>query len=202
MEEVLHALEALPPLVIYLFIGAGAAIENIVPPVPADTFVLFGAFLAAAGRANPWLVFGATWIANVGSAMAVYWLAGKYGPGFFRTSLGRWLLHPRQLERVAGFYARWGTVAMFFSRFIPGVRAMVPVFAGISRVRPARALPPLACASALWYGLLVIVGTVAGRNWEAILAAFERVNRVLLWIGLVLIAVVIVWWWRTRKHHD
>ena len=36
----------LPPALIYIAIGVGAAVENIVPPVPADTFVLLGAFLA------------------------------------------------------------------------------------------------------------------------------------------------------------
>lgn len=202
MNEVLRSLGELPPIVTYLIIGAGAAVENFVPPVPADTFVLFGAFLAAGGRAEPWLVFAATWVSNVGSAMAVYWLAGKYGPGFFRTSFGHWLLHPKQLERVAGFYARWGTPAIFLSRFLPGLRAMVPVFAGISRVRPIRVLPPLASASALWYGLLVYFGAAAGRNWQAILDAFERTSHVLFWVAVVLIALVIVWWWTTRRQRE
>ena len=47
-------------------IGAGAGIENIIPPVPADTFVLLGAFLSVSGRADPVIVFVATWVCNVG----------------------------------------------------------------------------------------------------------------------------------------
>ncbi len=202
MEGVLHTLEQIPPFLLYLIIGIGAAVENFIPPIPADTFVLFGAFLAARGRAEPWLVFGATWIANVGSAMAVYWLAAKFGPAFFRTSFGRWLLHPRQLERVADFYARWGTPAIFLSRFLPALRAMVPVFAGISLVRPARVLPPLACASAIWYGVLVYFGAAAGRNWQAILNVFERTSAVLFWIAVILITLVVVWWWKTRRQRE
>ncbi|NIR61361.1 MAG: hypothetical protein GWO02_18625, partial [Gammaproteobacteria bacterium] len=75
-------------------IGAGAAVENIIPPIPADTFVLFGAFLAAAGRADPLLVFLVTWLSNVTAAMGVYTLAYRYGRAFFRTAVGHWLLHP------------------------------------------------------------------------------------------------------------
>ena len=52
LERLLATLAALPPLLIYAFIGVGAAIENFIPPVPADTFVLLGAFLSAGGRAN------------------------------------------------------------------------------------------------------------------------------------------------------
>lgn len=202
MDGVLQALEQLPPLLIYLIIGIGAAVENFIPPIPADTFVLFGAFLAARGRAEPWAVFGFTWVANVGAAMAVYWLAGKFGPAFFRTAAGHWLLHPRQLERVASFYTRWGTPAIFLSRFLPGLRAMVPVFAGISRVAPVRVLPPLASASAIWYGLLVYFGAAAGRNWQAILDTFERASTVLFWIAAVLITLIIVWWWTTRRQRE
>lgn len=202
MDGILQTLEQIPPFLLYLIIGVGAAVENFIPPVPADTFVLFGAFLAARGRAEPWLVFASTWIANVGSAMAVYWLAGKFGPAFFRTSFGHWLLHPRQLERVAGFYARWGTPAIFLSRFLPALRAMVPVFAGISLVRPARVLPPLACASAIWYGVLVYFGAAAGRNWQAILNVFERTSAVLFWIAVILITLVVVWWWKTRRQRE
>ena len=199
IEGVLHTLEQIPPFLLYLIIGIGAAVENFIPPVPADTFVLFGAFLATRGRAEPWLVFASTWISNVGSAMAVYWLAAKFGPAFFRTSFGHWLLHPRQLERVGVFYARWGTPAIFLSRFLPALRAMVPVFAGITLVRPARVLAPLACASAMWYGLLVYLGAVAGRNWQAILDTFERASAVLFWIAAILITLVVVWWWKTRR---
>ena len=176
--------------------------ENFVPPIPADTFVLFGAFLAETGRADSRLVFLFTWIPNVASGFVVYRLAFRYGRMFFSTPAGHWLLHPRQLDQVAGFYGRWGTPAIFFSRFIPGVRAMVPVFAGISHVPPARVMVPMAVASALWYGTVVYAGAAAGRNWEVLLREFNRVSGVLLWIGLALGAVLAVWWLRSRRHRD
>jgi hypothetical protein len=53
IDAVLEWLADLPPVLIYLVIGIGAAVENVFPPVPADTFVLLGAFLAASGRAEP-----------------------------------------------------------------------------------------------------------------------------------------------------
>ncbi|MBI4409005.1 MAG: DedA family protein [Gemmatimonadetes bacterium] len=162
--------------------------------------MLFGAFLAAAGRADPRAVFLWTWIPNIVSALLVYRLAHRYGRGFFARPAAHWLLHPRQLEAIGRFYARFGTPAIFVSRFLPGFRAMVPVFAGISHVHFWRIAPPLALASAIWYGALVYVGTVAGRNWRAILAAFERVSDVLLWIALPLLGLLLLWWWRTRRH--
>lgn len=189
----------LPPQLIYLTIGAGAAVENIIPPVPADTFVLLGAFLAESGRADPLLVFLVTWIFNVVSAVAVYRLAHRYGHGFFTTRAGHWLLRPKQLETIGVFYTRWGTPAIFVSRFLPAFRALVPVFAGVTHVPLSRVLPPLAIASGLWYGALVYLGAMASRNWDAIMRFFGQFSTGLLVVASVLIVLVAAWWIRSRR---
>jgi membrane protein DedA with SNARE-associated domain len=195
----LQWLADLPPWLTYLFIGLGAALENFVPPIPADTFVLLGAFLAANGRANPWLVFGVTWVFNVGAAITVYRLAGKYGRSFFDTKIGHRLLHPKQLDQIGKFYHRWGPAAIFASRFLPAFRAMVPVFAGVTHVPLGRLLLPMATASALWYGALVYLGAAAGRNWEEILRFFNRFSTVLSIIAGVLLLAFLFWWWHSRR---
>lgn len=199
MGSLLNTLAGLPPLLMYLLIAGGAAVENVFPPIPADTFVLIGAFLGAAGRADLWIVFFATWTANVASAMGVYGVAWHVGDGFFNTRVGHFLLNPRQLEQIGSFYRRFGLVAIFVSRFLPAFRAMVPVFAGVTRVPVRRVLPPLALASGLWYGALIWLGGLAGHNWRAILAFFERASMLLLGVAGVLLAAFAWWWLRSRR---
>lgn len=192
----------LPPVLIYVTIGAGAAVENVIPPVPADTFVLLGAFLAESGRAEPLFVFLVTWVSNVVSAVVVYRLSHRYGQGFFTTRAGHWLLRPKQLETIGLFYQRWGTPAIFVSRFLPAFRALVPVFAGVTHVPLTRVLPPLAVASALWYGTLVYLGALASRNWNAIMTFFAQFSTGLLAVASVLIVLVAGWWVRSRREHS
>ena len=201
INEIINWLANLPPAVTYLLIGGGAAVENFVPPIPADTFVLLGAFLSTMGRANAWVVFGVTWFANVLSAVSVYLLAHRYGKGLFNTRLGHYLLHPKQLEQIELFYTRWGTPAIFISRFLPAFRAMVPVFAGVTHVPLWRVLLPLATASGLWYGLLVYLGAFAGNNWEEITGFFARFSTILLIVAGVFIAAFVAWWIRSRREH-
>lgn len=196
--DVLEALTKLPPLLLYLILGLGAAIENVIPPVPADTFVIVGALLAAQGNADTRLVFLFTWLFNVASAVAVYLIARRYGRSFFRLPVAHWLLKEHQLDQIGGFYGKYGVPAIFMSRFLPAWRAMVPVFAGISGMSPWRVIPPLAIASGLWYGLLVYLGAYMGRNLPAIIAIFSNVSDVLLGVALILIAAVGYWWWRSR----
>lgn len=199
MEAVLELFQRLPPLLVYLTLGLGSALENIVPPIPADTFVLLGGFLAARGVVSALLVFVVTWGANVASALAMFWVGATHGASFFDLGWGRHLLTPEQRKRMSRFYDRWGLFAVFFARFLPGLRAVVPVTAGLARIPGWKVALPLTAASALWYGTLVWLGTVAGRNLEQIRAVVDRANLVLLGIATALFVAIGVWWWRTRK---
>jgi membrane protein DedA with SNARE-associated domain len=202
IEDILQQLAELPALLIYLFIGAGAAIENFVPPIPADTFVLLGAFLAAGGTGNAWVVFFVTWLSNIGSAALVYVLANKYGQSFFEKPIGHMLINKRQMKQIGTFYDKYGVPAIFMSRFFPTFRAMVPVFAGVTHVPFWKVFIPLSLASALWYGFVVYIGVTAGNNWDALMRFFNKFSFILLIIAGVLFVAFGVWWWKSRQHKD
>jgi len=84
VTEFVALLESLPPGLLYGAIAALAGLENLIPPLPADTAVALGALLAGRGFLDARLVFGITWAANVGSGAAVYLLARRYGRPAFR----------------------------------------------------------------------------------------------------------------------
>ena len=199
MDQALALLTDLPPWLIYVVLGAGAVVENILPVVPADTFIVTGGFIAGLGTVGPAAVFVVVWTFNVAGAVAVYAAGLRYGPRFFRDGAGRRILAARQMRRLEDFYGRWGVAAIFVARFLPGFRAVVPVFAGVTGVRAGRVVPPLLAASAIWYGALIRVGYMAGDNLEAVLSAVERTNRGLLTAAVLLAAVVLALWWRARR---
>jgi membrane protein DedA with SNARE-associated domain len=200
--EALRFLGGLPPLLLYLALAVGAALENVLPPVPADAFVVAGGLLAAHGIVRPSTVFLLTWIPNVASATGVYFVSRRYGAQFFKMPLARWLLREHQLEQVAAFYGRWGVPAIFLGRLLPGWRAMIPVFAGVSRTAASRVIPPLVLASAVWYAVLIGAGMLAGRNLHTITEVLADLGRALLWAALALLALLAAWWWRTRHPDD
>ena len=199
MERALDALSGLPPALLHPLLGLGAALENILPVIPADTFVVLGGFVSALGPANPASVFLAVWLFNVAGAAGVYLLGRRYGRAFFRSTGGQRLVPPDRLERMERFYARWGVLAIFAARFLPGFRALVPVFAGVSALAPVRVIPPLAVASAIWYGALVRVGYLAGDNLDRVMDALTRTNRGLLILSLLLVLGLAALWWRQER---
>ena len=199
MTGLLATLESLPPGPLYALIGLLAAVENVFPPVPADTAVALGGFLAGRGTLDVWAVFLVTWIANVGSAAGVYAVARRYGPPFFAGPIGRRLVPPPVLQHIAAAYHRYGLWGIFLSRLLPVWRAVVPPFAGIAGLSAPRALIPLALASALWYGLLTMFVGTLGTNLDAVVAVLAHVNWVLGAAAIGVLIFLAVWIVRRLK---
>jgi membrane protein DedA with SNARE-associated domain len=202
MSDALGLLAGLPGWAVYLLLACGAAVENLVPPIPADTFVLVAGLLSTRAVVDPVIAGVLTWTANVGGALLVYRMGHRHGRGFFEVGAGRLVLRKGQLARIERFYSRWGTYAVFFARFLPGLRAVVPAFAGISHQGFWRTAVPIASASAIWYGGLIWAGRVAGRNLPMVEAWFGSASGVLLGIAVLLAIVLAVGWWKTRSDTD
>ena len=139
------------------------------------------------------LVFLVTWTANLLGAAGVYFLARRYGRRLFASPIGRRLLAPRSLAVIERGYLRFGTIGIFVSRFLPGIRAVVPPFAGLVGLDPIRTFVPIGVASAIWYGGITILGAVIGEEWGRIMAVISGVNRTLTIITAAAAAAIIVW---------
>jgi membrane protein DedA with SNARE-associated domain len=198
-SSLLEWLLGLPDWLVYFLIGAAAALENLIPPIPADVIVVVGAVIAGAGGADPGWLFIVVWISNVASALLVYLLGLRYGAGFFQTRLGTFLLAPPQVAALSRAYRRFGFPIIFLSRFLPVFRPIVPVFAGVARVPFLATALPVGFASALWYGLLVYAGSAAGANWQRVLEMLADLGG-WLWIAAGALLALLGWWWlRTRR---
>lgn len=200
IDQVIAWLAGLPPAELYGVIAILAGLENIVPPVPADTAVALGAFLAARGAAlHPWGVYAATLVPNVVTAAGMYWLARTAGRAFGQTRLGRRFFADRTMRAVGQLYERHHFWGIFLSRFLPGYRAVVAPFAGALGIPAHRALPPMALASALWYGFLCLASYRLGSSWDAVRHALAGVSTA-LGVAALLVTAVVVWLvWRHRR---
>jgi membrane protein DedA with SNARE-associated domain len=193
LERLLDALASLPLLPTYLALMVLSALENVFPPVPADTAVALGAFLARRGEVSVVPLAALCWLANLASAAATYAVGRRHGRGFFRDGWGRRLMRPEVLAALEEAYDRWGTPGIFLSRFLPGLRAAVPPFAGVAGLPVARALVPAAIASAIWYAFLAFAGYELAENWAAVKSLVAGTNRGLGLAAVVLAVVAFVW---------
>lgn len=200
IQSLIDWVAGLPPAGIYLAIACLAALENLFPPVPADTAAALGGFLAAQNQhLSVWLVWLVTVAGNVGSAAGVYFLARRVGEDLLASPIGRRLLSPDTVAAVKLRYEKHHTWGIFVSRCLPVYRAVVPLFAGMIRIPPQKAIPAIAAASALFYGAVILVAYRLGTNWGAVKGFVAQLGAGLAAVaGLatIVIVVLIVRWRR------
>lgn len=191
----------MPVPALYAALAVVAALENIFPPVPADTVVAFGSFLAARGQGTALGVFVATWAGNLAGAMLIYAVGRRYGA----ERLERRMLGDRAAEaesRLRTLYGKYGLTALFLSRFLPGVRAIVPPLAGALRVPAVRAAVAMGAASAVWYGAISYLAFRIGADWDQLAGTVSRYGRVAAIMGSVLAVIAVATWFLLRRRTE
>ncbi len=173
-----------------LVLAAAEALPVIGALVPGTAAIVALGALIAAGALEFWPLAAAVVLGALLGDGFGYWLGRRYKDAAFRL----WPLsnHPEFAERGATLFRRRGGTSVFIGRFTPGVRAVIPMLAGILAMPRARFLSVDIAAAILWavshilFGILLgasleLLGAVAGRL--AVLAAFLFV------LGYAVIAV-------------
>lgn len=199
MQSILDWLLTLPIGTLYAVLGITAAIENIIPPFPADVVVAFASFVVAQGQMGSLFgVFLATWVGNVSGAMIVYLLGHRYGAERLERRLAG--KHAQSWDaRLRKLFERYGMAAIFVSRFVPGVRAIVPAVAGALQLSLFRTTFMIAVASAIWYGLITSVAFRVGADWERLRDTVTRYGTTAGIIGAALLVAGIGAWLLVRQ---
>ena len=198
LENFIERLSGVPLAVLYPTLGLLAAVENIFPPLPTDAVVAFGSFLAARGQGNPWATFLVTWLSNVAGAAGMYWAGRKYGRSVLTKGFAKWI-GPDAEIRLERSYGKYGLAALFVSRFLPAVRAVVPVFAGAAKLPFLPVISIMGLASGIWYAFLTIVAFRAGSDWEALQSTIANYSRAITVLAVVMVAVGAAIWWKKRR---
>lgn len=198
MNDLLAWLTGLPDPLLYGTLVLAAFAENVFPPLPADTVIALGAFVAARGNGTALGVWAATMLGNIGGAMLMYGVGHKYGLPFLQRRAPK-LFPAGATERFTERFATQGLLAVVVSRFLPAVRAVVPPVAGAMGIGALRALTAMTLASGAWYGLVCYLAFRAGANSEALLARIADQQRTVGFIAAGVTAVGIGYvLWRRR----
>jgi membrane protein DedA with SNARE-associated domain len=200
VSVLLDWVNALDVNTLYALLLVVAFIESIFPPAPADVVVAFGAFYAARRGAEFWPVVVVIVIGSVLGSLVVYSVARKFGADWMHAKMQR--LHMLNAEeRLEGLYAHYGLAALFVSRFVPGLRAVVSPMAGALRVKVLRFVGIVAIASSIWYGVIIWIAFRVGTDWESVKEGLRLAGLRVGSAAVVLIAVLAYVGWRLWKRH-
>jgi membrane protein DedA with SNARE-associated domain len=175
----------------YLAVAAFVFLEDFGVPLPGETILIAGAVYAGAGRLD--IVVLAV-IAVVAAVVGdnVGYLIGRLGGRTLVTRWGRYVfLTERRLDKAEQFFDRHGGKVVSVARFIEGLRQANGIIAGISGMHWLRFLAFNALGAALWVGLWVSVGYVAGQHINALYDQLRRYEMyVAIGVGALIVAYI------------
>jgi membrane protein DedA with SNARE-associated domain len=150
------------PWLAYLTLFLAALLEAVPvvgSVVPGSTIILALSALIPGGELRlAWVLLAAIAGALLGDGSA-FWIGHRTQ----REILSAWPLsnYPRLVAQSEAFFHRWGTLAVFFARFVPPIRAFVPMTAGALGMAPLRFYAVNIPAVLLWGPAHVLPGVLA-----------------------------------------
>ncbi len=173
--------------------------ESMVLPVPSEAVMPFAGFLVAEGSMS---AVGAVGFATLGSLVGslLSYAIGRFGGRPFITKYGKvLLLDASDLERTDGFFCRRGAITIFVSRFIPVIRHLISIPAGMGRMRLLPFCLFTVVGAALWNSFLTWCGFALRANWDAVLRYARLVDVGVLVVLAGLVALFMLRHLRVRR---
>ncbi|EYT61278.1 MULTISPECIES: DedA family protein [Microbacterium] len=150
-------------------IGVGVLVflEVLVPPIPSEVILPFAGYLSQSGSLNlGWLIFWSTLASWLG-ALLLYGLGAAIGMDrAVRMLAATKLVSRSDLERGSEWFVRSGGWTVLVGRMVPGVRSLISIPAGASRMNLATFSIYTIIGSGLWNALLLGVGAALGTQHE------------------------------------
>jgi membrane protein DedA with SNARE-associated domain len=198
IEELLARISGLTPILIYILLFTFAYVENLFPPSPSDMVIVIGGSLIGTGYLSfvPALVFstgGST--AGFLTAFAIGW------------QLDKKLLHSGKLkfitvdavERVENAFRKFGYYLIVANRFLPGTRAVISFFGGMSRLNVHKTLILSALSSLLWNIVLLYLGIMFGKNVGVVDKYLKTYSNIVVAVSVAIVVFFVVRYFINKK---
>jgi membrane protein DedA with SNARE-associated domain len=182
----------------YPVLFAGVLLENAGLPVPGETALLAGGYLASVGYFDLRVVIAGTVAAAVVGDNVGYWLGRRWARPRLKQGRRFLLLTPAVLRAAEDYFRRWGGWTIFFARFITGLRVVGALAAGTAAMPWRRFLVANAAGAVAWAVTISLVGFYFGRYQHLLEQWVGRVGLVLL-VAAVLIGIPVVRSYRRRR---
>jgi membrane-associated protein len=181
----------------WLALAGSAVIEYVFPPSPGDVVTVLAASLVIAASWS-WIgVLSALMLGSIIGAALTFELGVRWAR---RRATHQ---HSAKLDRLVAGFQRHGAVYLVLNRFVPGVRSLFFVAAGLAGMSRRAVYGYGALSALLWNLALLGVGAALGANYDRL----ERIVTTYTTVAIaVIVGVVVLWvafgWWRRRRHRE
>jgi membrane protein DedA with SNARE-associated domain len=173
----------------YVGIALLMLLECVFPPIPSELIVPLAGFTTVNGEYSFFWVCVAATTGSVLGAIILYYL-GKLVGGErlmdWADRYGKWLgVSRRDIERSVSWFDKHGVAVVFFCRFIPGIRSLISIPAGMASMSMVPFLIYTTIGSAIWIIVLAYIGRVLGANYELVEQYLSPISKIVLALVVV-----------------
>lgn len=201
MEQIIiNIMEQVGYLGVFLLI----AIENIFPPIPSEVILVFGGFMTTYTNLNIPIMIVAATLGSLVGALVLYYIGKIFNKERLKRivngKIGKVLrLKASDIEKADHWFDKKGNKTVFFCRFIPIVRSLISIPAGMSEMPMQKFLIYTILGSLIWNTVLIIIGSVVGDKWETIVGYLDNFSNVILIILVIIFVVAMYYWFVIRR---
>ena len=169
-------------------------IENVFPPIPSEIILCFGGFMTTTTKMTVLGVIIASTIGSLLGAIILYLVGRLLNKErlikIVNGKIGKILrLKAKDIEMADRWFDEKGNLTVFFCRFIPIVRSLISIPAGMSEMPFVKFMTLTTIGTVIWNTVLTILGSVMGENWVKIADIMDKFSSITL---IVLIIIFIV----------
>lgn len=174
-------------------------IENIFPPIPSEVILTLGGFMTSKDGVNMSLV-GVIMYSTFGSmigAIILYYVGYIFNKDrllkIVRSKVGRILcLKESDIVKSDSSFNKNGDLTVLYCRFIPIVRSLISIPAGVNKMKLSIFLLYTFVGSLIWNTVLVCLGKLVGENYMVVAGVFSKYSKVILILLICLIVYKII----------
>lgn len=173
-------------------------IENIFPPIPSEVVLLFGGFMTTYTKlAVPLMVLFST-LGSIAGAIVLYYVGKLLNKERLKKivsgRVGKVLrLKASDIEKADHWFDAKGNRTVFFCRFIPVVRSLISIPAGMSEMAMGKFLLYTTVGSTIWNTVLLVIGNRVGENWESIVGIMSQYSHIVVILLIILFVGFLVY---------
>ncbi len=180
------------------------AIENIFPPIPSEVILLFGGFMTTYSKLNIVLMIIFATLGSLIGAIVLYYVGKILNKERLKKivsgKIGKILrLKNSDIDKADQWFDTKGNKTVFFCRFVPIVRSLISIPAGMSEMPMGKFLLYTTVGSLIWNTVLIILGAIVGENWTSILNIFDTYSHIVAILLIIIFIVFIYIFYKKKK---
>ncbi|TAJ29333.1 bifunctional DedA family/phosphatase PAP2 family protein [Bosea sp. (in: a-proteobacteria)] len=165
--------------------------------IPGTAIILAAAAIVGASRSPIWPILLAATLGAIAGDGISYWMGHRYKHRI--PQIWPFRRYPRLLDQGDAYFASHGGKSVFIARFLPGVRAVVPISAGVSGMSVPRFYAANILSALIWAPAHVLPATALGASAAVLGQASGRLLVMLAIAGLAIAGVILLGWFCWSK---